>query len=140
MARKLVVDSSVIVKWVSSQNEKNISQADKILKDAQRGEVEIYTSELAKFEVGNALLKGKALDLPQAYASLGTVYSLPIIFVSETEDLARMSYALGQKLNITYHDASFLAMSKLYNAALITDNPKHQQRTGSIKVIPLARY
>lgn len=138
--KRIIVDSSVIVKWINTQEEKNIDRADKILHDAQEEKIEIYTSELAKYEVGNALLKGKQLQLPQAYASLGTVYALPITFVSETEDLANESYKIGQDLKITYYDASFLSLSKKYKATLITDNIRHQGKLSGIKVVPLSKY
>ena len=105
-----------------------------------QGNLEILTSELAKYEIGNALLKRKQLDLPRAHASLGTIYALPITFISETETLARSTYQLGQELNITYYDASFLSIAKAYKASLITDNIKHQGRPSGIKVVPLARY
>lgn len=140
MAKKIVIDSSVLVKWISNQKEKHLVQADKILKEAQKNKVEIYTSELAKFEVGNALLKGRALELPQAYTSLATIYKLPITFVSETEGLARATYRISKKHGLTYYDGSFLALAENYKATLITDNPKHQQKAKEIMVKSLASY
>src|SRR3989338_6636587 len=53
--KRIVVDSSVIVKWLSSQDEKFIPQANKILQDAKEEKIEIYTTELANYEVGNTL-------------------------------------------------------------------------------------
>lgn len=136
----LVVDSSVIVKWINTQDENHVERADKILRDVRQEKVLILTSELAKFEIGNALLKRKQLDLPHAYASLGTIYALPVTFVPETEDLARTTYRLGEKLNITYYDASFLSIAKTYKAILVTDNVKHQGKQSEVKVVPLAKY
>ncbi len=138
--KKIVVDSSVIVKWINTQNEAYTERADKILKDVEQDKVEILTSELAKYEIGNALLKRKQLDLPHAYASLGTIYELPITFVPETEALACSTYQLGKKHNMTYYDASFLSVAKAYKAPLVTDNIKHQGKQSEVKVIPLARY
>ena len=37
MAKKVVVDSSVIVKWVNRDNELELDQADKLLSDVQAG-------------------------------------------------------------------------------------------------------
>lgn len=138
--KKIVVDSSVIVKWINTQDERHVECADKILKDVRQEKVEILTSELAKYEIGNALLKRKQLELPHAYASIGTIYALPVTFVPETEDLARSTYRLGKKLNITYYDASFLSIAKAYKAILITDNVKHQGKQSEVKVVPIAKY
>lgn len=136
----LVIDSSVIVKWVNTQNEQHIDQANKILEDARLEKVELFTSEIAKYEVGNALLVKKALELTQAYISLGTVYNLPLSFIPETQTLAESTYKIGSELNITYYDASFLAVAEQLEAPLVTDNPKHQGKSTKIKVIPLQDY
>jgi predicted nucleic acid-binding protein len=100
---------------------------------------------LAKYEVGNALLK-KGLTSSQAYQSLGTVYSLPIQFITETDNLASQTYQMASQaqaaghLKVTYYDASFTALAKQENAVLITDNPKHQALISGVKVIPLKDY
>lgn len=140
MKKILIIDSSVIVKLINVQNEQYVEKANKILKDAQDEKIDLYTSELAKYEVGNALLKRKQLELPQAYASLATVHELPITFVSESEDLAKSTYQIGEKADITYYDAAFLSLAKQYKATLITDNIKHQGKATAIKVIPLSKY
>lgn len=136
----IVVDSSVIAKWVNTQREENISQANKILDDAKAQKVELFTSEVAKYEVGNALLVKKGLELTRAYISLGTVYNLPLHFVPETQKLAELTYKTGQDLNITYYDASFLSVAEQLGASLITDNVKHHGKSTRVRVISLKDY
>lgn len=138
--KPLVVDSSVIVKWVNTQNEENINQANKILEDARDKKVELITCDLAKYEVGNALLTKKGLELTPAFISLGTVHNLPISFIPQTFPLAESTYKIGQELGITYYDASFLSLAKEYNATLITDNFKDQGKKSGVKVISLKDY
>jgi predicted nucleic acid-binding protein len=140
MDSKIVVDTSVIIKWLNQTNEKNIDIVDKLMEDALKGGIEIFAPELAKYELGNVLLKGKQLVPKEAYISLSTVYSLPIHFVAESEDAARETYRLAFNLGITYYDASFMALAKQYNATLITDNIKHQSEPVEIKVKPLQDY
>ena len=53
--KTLVVDSSVIVKWLNQTKEQNLEQADKILNQARDGLVDLIAPELAKYEVGNVL-------------------------------------------------------------------------------------
>lgn len=72
--------------------------------------------------------------------SLATAYSLPVEFVVETKELAQEAYRIAHVANITYYDASFLALAKQEKAALVTDNPKHQKKIKEVKVIPLAEY
>src|SRR3989304_1761685 len=81
MKRKLlVIDTSVMVKWANSQNENDLNQAYKVLINAEKKKVELLAPELAKYEIGNALLNKKML-LPETKLSLQTIYSLPIIFI-----------------------------------------------------------
>lgn len=138
--KKIVVDSSVIVKWVSSKDEKNLTEADQILKDCEEEKVVLYSSEVAKYEVGNALVRGKELPLPQAFAALGTIYSLPIVFVSENQLLAQSTYETAHKKTMTYYDAAFVSLAKSLDATLVTDNIKHQKGVAGVTVIPLADY
>lgn len=143
--KKLVLDSSVIVKFVNQDNESRLEKADQILRDVQSGKVSLVSPELAKYEVGNALVK-KGLKPGQAFQSLGTVSSLPIQFVPETLEMARETYQMAHEVRsssnkkFTYYDAAFAALAKQEGAALITDNPKHQSKIGGVKVVPLEKY
>mgnify|MGYP001611376024 CR=1 FL=1 len=135
----LVVDSSVIVKWLNQTKEQNLKQADKILQNVNEGEVEIIVPELVKYEVGNVLIT-KGVTTIEAETSLNILYTLPITFITESLDLAEQTYSLADELSITYYDASFLSLAKQYNATLITDNIKDQGKKSAIKVISLKDY
>ena len=137
--QKLVVDSSVIVKWLNTKNEINIEQADKILKDGQVGKITLIAPGLSRYEIGNALLN-KNLILPQAFDALGTSYNLPVTFVPETKELAFDTYRMSQESKITYYDASFIALAKQTSATLVTDNPKHQAKVKGVNVVALKDY
>ena len=136
----LVTDTSVFIKWLNKNNEQNLDKADKILQEVKAGQSEILVPELIKYEIGNVLLKGKKLMPNQAYVSLGTTYSLPVTFITESEQQAKKTYTLAHKLDITYYDATFLTLAKRYNATLITENIKDQRKAPNIKVVPLKDY
>ncbi len=140
MIKKLVIDSSVIIKWLNQDKEAGIAQADKIMSNALELKVELFAPELAKYESGNVLLKGKQLSPREANILLDTLYSLPITFVSESEDLAKDAFLLAYTHNITYYDAAFLSLARQYDATLITDNIKHQGKSSQVKVIALKNY
>src|SRR3989344_1858162 len=138
--QKVIIDSSVILKWLSNDNEKYIDVADKILQDAQKGKIELLAPELAKYEVGNVLLYSKKLSPKQARIIFNKFYNLPLSFILESEKLANETYNIASKLGITYYDASFLSLAKQNEAILVTENIKHQGKTTEIKVISLADY
>lgn len=137
--KKIVVDSSVIVKWLNNQDEKFLNQADKILKDCEAGKVILYSPELAKYEVGNAILY-KKLDAALAKSSFSTLYSLPITFYPLNEEDALMTTEIAVENKITYYDAVFVNLAEKIGGTLVTDNPKHQKRIKGIKVISLRDY
>lgn len=137
--KTLVVDSSVIVKWLNKTKEQNIEQADKILNQAREGDAELFAPELAKYEVGNVLMT-KGVVSNDAMISLATLYSLPITFITESEDLSKKTYILAATLGITYYDASFISLAQQYNATLVTENIKHQGKSEKVKVTSLQQY
>src|SRR3989344_2376079 len=137
--KTLVVDSSVIVKWLNKTKEQNIEQADKILTQAREGDTELFAPELAKYEVGNVLIT-KRVSSNDALISLATLYSLPITFITESEDLSKQTYILAARLGITYYDASFMSLAKQHDAVLVTENIKHQAKSEKIKVTSIKDY
>lgn len=142
MVKKLVLDSSIIVKWLNSQDEKNLEKSDKILADALKNEIELLAPELAKYEVGNVLLCRKKLSSSDIEIPLHTLFVSPIQFIPESEELAKETYNIATSLGITYYDASFISLAKRLDATLVTDNIKHQGKAKDpkIKVISLKDY
>ena len=137
---KIVVDSSVILKWLYREDENHINQADLLLKNAVEKSVTLLAPELAKYEVGNVLLMAKKLSKENGVEVLDIFYSLLICFVPESKEIANETYIIGTQSGNTYYDASFAALAKQENAILITDNPKHQAKIGGVKVLPLEQY
>jgi predicted nucleic acid-binding protein len=136
---KIVLDASVIVKWYSEEEGSDLSR--QILLFLKNKKIEIFLPELAKYELGNALLKGKKLPFSLAKKALESFYLLPLNFLKETASLAEKSYLLGEKLGITYYDACYLAVAKSLKAVLVTENPRHQvKRKLGIKIFTLQEY
>ncbi|HUW21549.1 MAG TPA: type II toxin-antitoxin system VapC family toxin [Candidatus Bathyarchaeia archaeon] len=135
---KIVLDTSVIVKWFSQ--EKEADKAEELLCDLREEKVQILLPELVKYELANALLKGKKLNSSQAQKALAIFYRLPVLYISESESLAFSSYKMAQDLNITYYDACFLALARAEKAVLVTANPKHQAGVKGIKITKLQDY
>lgn len=137
--KRLVVDSSVIVKWINHQDEKLLDKADAILHQARKGNLELISPELAKYEVGSALLY-KGMELPAAIESLNLVYDLPIQFIPISVNQASETMEIAFRCHMSYYDASFLSLAKQQQASVVTDNPKHQKKFTDVKVIALADY
>ncbi len=137
----LVVDSSIAVKWLTIENEQFTKEADKILEDSRRDTIQLALPEVAKYEVGNALFK-KKLSLNSIQEALKAFYSLPLKFITETIETAKITSELVSKYKITYYDASFITLAQKFGADLVTDNIKHQgkYKGKKVKIIPLKDY
>ncbi|MGI8419410.1 MAG: type II toxin-antitoxin system VapC family toxin [Candidatus Levyibacteriota bacterium] len=135
----LILDTSVIIKFLNHDNERDVDKADEIFKSLRKGEVQVIAPELTKYEIGNVLIK-KQLATSIVKLALETIYSLPITFVAESEELARETYLQAYKNKMTYYDAAFISLAKQYNATLITENIKHQGKTSDVNVIALKDY
>lgn len=138
--QKVIVDTSVIVKWLNQTDEKLVNNAEAILADSRSGKIELLIPELAKYELGNVLLLRKKLTLSHFKEAFEFFFALPLQFIPHSLELAESTFELAEKSQMTYYDASFVALAKRENAVLVTDNPKHQSGQLDVKVIPLKDY
>ncbi len=134
-----IVDSSVIVKWISSEGEALLKQSDLLLKRSQQQSFSLLAPELAKYEVGNAILR-KTFLLPQKISCLENFATLPIHYVPLSSKNAIQTLEIAQYYKITFYDAVFIVLAIQSSCPLITDNPKHQKKVKEVKVIPLKDY
>jgi predicted nucleic acid-binding protein len=135
-----VVDSSVMVKWLTQYKEPHLEQADLLMSLALDEKIRLMAPELAKYEVGNVLLCGKKLKPKQALFAIELLNILPITFIKEDLLTMNSSYSLAHELGVTYYDASFLSLTKQLGAVLITENSKHQGKDKRIPTIALADF
>jgi predicted nucleic acid-binding protein len=89
----LILDTSVLIKFLNHDNERDVDKAQAIFENIKNGEVQVIAPELTKYEIGNVLIK-KQLSSSIVNLALETIYSLPITFVAESEALAKETYLL----------------------------------------------
>lgn len=140
MPSKIILDSSVILKWFYKEDEKHLAQAELTLKHILEGKTILLVPELVKYEVLNVLLTSKKLPYLHAKDALDLFFKLPISFAVLDLQLASNTYKIALEAGITYYDASFVALARQENAVLVTDNPKHQAKIKEVKVVPLKDY
>lgn len=136
---RVVVDSSVIVKWLNTDQEENTVQAIKLLQHCQKEMVKLFAPELAKYEVGNALSR-KGLTLPMIKAALDTLEEIPIKFTKQSFEDLKNTCEIAENTAMTIYDASFVALAQSKQAKLITANTKHQGKFKEVEVIDIKDY
>ena len=136
---KMVVDSSVAVKWLSDEEEQYIRQADLILEHAAREKLELAAPVFMKYEVGNALIY-KKISEDGKLEILRKFYGIPIKFYGISAKQAKTAFEMARQAGITFYDAVFMELAQRLKAALITANPKHQKDFSGVKVINIKDY
>lgn len=140
MDTPMVVDTSVIIKWLNKTGEERIQEADALLELALSRGSEFIVPDLIWYEIGNVLLKSKKLTPQAVFEAYKTFTLLPLHIVPQTMRRALAVYEMASLYTMTYYDASFVALAYEVGATLVTDNPKHQKKDHGVKVIALEDY
>lgn len=141
---KIVVDTSVLIKWIKKRDEELRTEALALLGLIRRKRLEVTAPALLLYEIGNLLLRKTTLDSSGVAAALGQVARLPIAIVNPEPGLLRRAARLGRDLNLTFYDASFVALAqeldcpfvtadqRLFHAAQGLPSVRHLSAPGSI--------
>jgi predicted nucleic acid-binding protein len=138
--KKIVVDSSVIIKWLNRSNEDHIEKADAILEDVHVGKALLLAPELAKHEVGKTLLYSKKLTQTESKMPLAALFELPIQYVSQTPELLKDTYAIAEAYGLTFNESAYLALAEQKGAVYITDINSKKTKPDGVKMVFLKDY
>jgi predicted nucleic acid-binding protein len=97
-----ILDASVIVKLLNQENESHTKEALDIIERAARGIIAVSTSELAVYEVFNALIKGKGLTGRPLQKATEAFYLLPLSFLPTIRTVAVSAAIIAEKQKITF--------------------------------------
>ena len=121
--KQLVLDASIVSKWFIEEQHTN--KALQIRDLYAQGKVDITLPVLILFELGNVLLRHPSITLEASKRAFEIFLDLGIKLKSfvETEALGK-TLENSRKFNITFYDASYVTLSKLQNAKLVTEDKK----------------
>jgi predicted nucleic acid-binding protein len=120
MGAKIVVDTSVLIKWFKTRDEELLNEAKQLLEEIERRRVEVHVPALLLYEVGNILLLKTRLGLSALEAALDGLESLPFVVAPPATPLLKRAVSLGRQLSLTFYDASFLALAVELDCPLVT--------------------
>ena len=137
MARqdKVVLDSSVIVKWFATEDgsEKSISYLDSFIK----GSLSIAVSELVFYEVANALRYNPDFTSSDVKSSVEHLLNLKLDAKSLNAKLVKESAEIAFDCNVTFYDAVPIALAKIEKVQCITADRTSQFARLSPKGYPV---
>jgi len=144
MGAKIVVDTSVLIKWFKTSGEELLREARQLLDEVERRPAEVHVPALLLYEVGNILLLKTRLGLGALDRAIERLEALPFLVAPPATPLLKRAARLGREFNLTFYDASFLALAveldcplvtadqRLFEHARTVPRVRHLSRVGSI--------
>ena len=135
-----ILDSSVIFKWFSYENEENVDKALSILDMYRENKLEIIIPELVIYEVSNALRFNNNFSSIETRKIISTLINLELNVIGLNIKVIDSAIKIAYEENITIYDAVFISLSKIMKVPLISANPRHHKVLKGRSVIPLEDF
>jgi predicted nucleic acid-binding protein len=120
-----VVDSSVVFKWYRQTGDEDyVLQAVSILERHLHGEIEIHVPDLLFYELCNILRLKETLVSKDALTILRETFALSLQTHPIDLPLSEEAFRFARERDLTFYDASFVALSHLLDASFITADKK----------------
>lgn len=120
MAEKIVVDTSVFIKWVKTKDEDLVAEARRLLAEVETRPREVHVPALLLYEVGNILVLKTRLSTPALQAAVERLEGLPFKVAPPATPLLKRAASLSRKHGITFYDASFVALAVELDCPFVT--------------------
>jgi predicted nucleic acid-binding protein len=132
MAGKIVVDTSVLIKWIKTKDEELLLEAHRLLNRIEARHLDVHVPALLLYEAGNILLLKTDLDASSLDAAIDGLEGLPFIVAPPAMPLLKRAARAGKQFNLTFYDASFLALAVELDCPLIAADRLFFERTQSL--------
>lgn len=133
--REIVLDSSVAVKWFSTET-KSV-EALKLLDSYIQGTIELTVSEILFCEVGNALRYKPDYDIQKWKTALTQLFNLHMNLTHLNENLTTRTGEIAYEAKITFYDALPVAIAENKKTICITADEQTQYKKLQPKGYPV---
>jgi predicted nucleic acid-binding protein len=133
---KVVIDTSVIVKWFVQESD--TTKAQNILEQQKNNKIQIILPDVVLLELINALYWGKKIPYRNIVKALKAMSKIRIIYKKAHDSLLLTTLSLMTKHKIQSYDALFIALAEQEKCPLITADYKHHKKRFSKRIKYLA--
>ena len=133
--REIIIDSSVVVKWFSS--EAKSVEAIALLDAYTQGTVELTVSEVLYCEVANALRFKPDYDVEKWKNAIAQLFKLHMNVTHLTQDLANRTGEIAYDGKVTFYDALPVAIAERKKTLCITADKETQYKKLQPKNYPI---
>jgi predicted nucleic acid-binding protein len=116
----VVSDANVALKWFHAEGEEEVDEARALLDAHRSREIGIAVLDLTPYEIGNALMRGRAgASAEQAAIVLEALGEVCAMVSPDAADLRRAT-ELAEQHDLTLYDAAYAAVAEGRGAQLAT--------------------
>lgn len=116
----VVSDASVVLKWFHAEGEEEVEPARALLEHYGRQTIGLQILDLTPYEVGNALLRGRARVTADRVAVVLEALADICPRIATTTSHMRDAAALAGLHDLTLYDAAYAAVARASGAELVT--------------------
>jgi predicted nucleic acid-binding protein len=119
-AINVVSDANVVLKWFHVEGEEEVSSARALLDAHKERAVALSVLDLTVYEVGNALLRGRAGASAEQAATVVEALAEICPAIRPNRKEMREAGQLAERHNLTLYDAAYAAVAQSRSAELVT--------------------
>ena len=116
---KFVVDASVILKWFSRDEEKDIEKALKLREDFKTRKIDLYAPGLLIYETANVLRYKETLKDELILKAIDSIYAMDLL-IPVNHQIMKNAIKLARRYGVTVYDSAYLSCAQHIGCYLIT--------------------
>ena len=123
---RLLVDTSVLIKWFHTEGEAELSEARALRSAHVNGAVDVHMIDLALYEIGNVLLRALSwnpVEVADQLDDLLAIVGPPLLILPVW---LRRAALLAYQHNLSFYDASWAAAAAELKVPLVSADRKLQ--------------
>ena len=120
----IVLDASVAVKWFNEKDEDHVENALKIQDQKISGSLEIIVPDLFFLEVLNAFLTKSGFGLQEVSIIQQSLQKLNLKVACTDNIILENTVRIASGNGLTIYDSLYIAVSKIYDIPLYTEDKK----------------
>jgi len=116
----VVSDANVVLKWFHSEGEEEVEPARALLEAHKERTVALSVLDLTAYEVGNALMRGRAGAGAKQAATVIEALAEVCPAIRPSPEEMRLASQLAERHDLTLYDAAYAAVAQSRSAELVT--------------------
>ena len=124
MIAVMVLDTSVILKWVKDSNEEGVDKARVYLDNFKRKEIEIIVPDLIFYELANFASRQLGETRVEYENLIIDLLCSDIKIIPPDQALMENTVQLASELKVSAYDAAYLALAARFQTKMVTADSK----------------